>query len=318
MTRSIIALIIAVAITGCDGPSRNTNTTAGNPGTASGKLAEAPAPEPVAFETIPLASDDSYESPPADDGAQPGEVREFSKLKIKFCWCPAGEFEMGSPETAPYHQLNETQHKVTLSRGFWMQQTELTQEQYKQLMGTSPAYYKGEQNPVDSVTWIEATEYGRRLSELPPEKKAGNLFRLPTEAEWEYACRAGTTTVFPESDDDAGLEDFAWFHKNSARTTHPVGEKKPNAWGVFDMHGNVSEWCQDFYGDYARDAVIDPTGPSSGDKRTLRGGGWFQVSMWARSSHRDAFIPSARYIGLGFRLVATTRPKNDSESEAEK
>jgi formylglycine-generating enzyme required for sulfatase activity len=202
---------------------------------------------------------------------------------------------------------------VTLSRGFWMQQTELTQHQYQQLMGCNPAFYKGDQNPVESVTWTEATEFARRLSELPPEKKAGNVFRLPTEAEWEYACRAGSTTLFSQGDDEEQLQEVAWFHDNSARTTHPVGEKKPNAWGLHDMHGNVSEWCQDFYGDYSRDAVTDPRGPESGEKRSLRGGGWFQVSMWARSSHRDAFIPSARYVGLGFRLVATARPSHDGD-----
>jgi formylglycine-generating enzyme required for sulfatase activity len=307
MTRSRLVLLIAAAIAGCGDRSTTRNSA------PAGKTVDSVALEPAPFETIPLASDASYESPPAADGGQPGEVRELTNLKIKFCWCPPGDFQMGSPETAPNHQLNETQYKVTLSRGFWMQQTELTQDQYQQLMGSNPAFYKGEQNPVESVTWTEATEFGRRLSELPPEKKAGNLFRLPTEAEWEYACRAGSTTVFCHGDDEAGLEEYAWYHQNSARTTHPVGEKKPNAWGLHDMHGNVSEWCQDFFGDYPREAAIDPRGPKSGDKRTLRGGGWFQVAMWARSSHRDAYVPSARYVGLGFRLVATMQAPNNGE-----
>jgi formylglycine-generating enzyme required for sulfatase activity len=307
MTRSMLVLLIATAITGCGSrPEHATSVPVGPP-------KEAPVPEPAPFETIPLASDESYESPPATEGLQPGEVREFTKLKLKFCWCPSGEFEMGSPETAPNHQFNETQHKVTLSRGFWMQQTELTQNQYQHLMGSNPAFYKGEQNPVESVTWTEAAEFARRLSELPPETKAGNRFRLPTEAEWEYACRAGSTTMFPHGDDEAGLEDFAWYHKNSASTTHPVGEKQPNAWGLHDMHGNVSEWCQDFYGDYSREAAIDPRRPQSGERRTLRGGGWFQVAMWQRSSHRDAFVPSVRYVGLGFRLVATMQTQNEHE-----
>ena len=112
--------------------------------------------------------------------------------------------------------------------------------------------------------------------------------------------------MFCHGDDDAGLQEYAWYESNSERTTHPVGEKQPNAWGLQDMHGNVSEWCQDFYGEYPRDAVTDPHGPKTGDKRTLRGGGWFFVPMWARSSHRDAYPPSARYVGLGFRLIATT------------
>jgi formylglycine-generating enzyme required for sulfatase activity len=303
MTRANLMWLVVLTIAGC-GDRSNPAIPAATDSEAS--RAAAPAtPEPVPFETLPLATDESFESAPATDGAQPGEVREFTPLKIKFCWCPPGTFEMGSPETAPSHLLNETQHTVTLTRGYWMQQTELTQSQYQQLMGSHPAHYKGEHLPVESVTWSEATEFARRLSALPPEKKVGNQFRLPTEAEWEYACRAGAATLFPHGDDEAGLEDFAWYHQNSARTTHPVGEKKSNAWGLYDMHGNVAEWCQDYYGDYPREAVSDPRGPASGDKRTLRGGNWFQVAMWTRASHRDAYAPSARYVGLGFRLVAT-------------
>jgi formylglycine-generating enzyme required for sulfatase activity len=261
-------------------------------------------PDPVPYESIALASDSSYTSARVSDGVQPGEIREFTKLKIRFCWCPAGSFQMGSREDAPGHLLNETQFEVTLSKGFWMQQTELTQDQYERLMGTNPAFYKGPRNPVDSVTWTEAAEFCRRLSALPPEKRAGNQFRLPTEAEWEYACRSGSTTEFCYGDDEAGLDNYGWYGRNSARSTHPVGEKLANAWGLYDMHGNVSEWCQDFYGAYPHKAT-DPRGPASGEKRTHRGGGWFFVPMYARSAHRDAYIPSARYVGLGFRLVAT-------------
>jgi formylglycine-generating enzyme required for sulfatase activity len=172
-------------------------------------------------------------------------------------------------------------------------------------MGPSPAYFKGPQNPVESVTWDEAIEFCRRLSEIPPEKKVGNLFRLPTEAEWEYACRAGSTTEWCCGDDEADLDEYGWYHKNSARSTHPVGEKKPNAWGLHDMHGNVSEWCQDLYGEYPHATVTDPHGLSAGDaRRTLRGGGWFFVAAYARSAYRDAHQPVDRYAGRGFRLVA--------------
>jgi formylglycine-generating enzyme required for sulfatase activity len=308
MTRTKFDLLIVAAIAGCSGcADGGATTSADSPVSVSpASTANFVAPEPVPFESIALASDSSYASPPLGDGAEPGEVRELTRLKIKFCWCPAGKFRMGSSDDTPGHLLNETQFDVTFSRGFWTQQTELTQNQYEQLMGCNPAFFKGPQNPIESLTWNEATEFCRRLSELPPEKKAGNLFRLPTEAEWEYACRAGSTTEFCFGDDEAGMEEYGWYHKNSGRTTHPVGEKKANAWGLHDVHGNVSEWCGDFYGDYPREAVIDPRGPKSGDKRVLRGGGWFFMPMFARSAYRDASAPSARYVGFGFRLVATS------------
>lgn len=267
--------------------------------------------EPAAFETIALAGNSTYQSPPIPVGTSAGETQELTALKIKFCWCPAGQFLMGSRDDAPGHQLNETQFEVTLSKGFWLQQTELTQEQYETLMGVNPSNFKGKTNPVESVDWNDAREFCRRLSELPPEKASGNHYRLPTEAEWEYGCRAGSTTSFCFGDDESELEEYAWFNKNSARTTHPVATRQPNAWGLHDMHGNVMEWCSDFFGNYPTGTATDPKGPDSSDKRSLRGGGWFFVPLYARSAHRDAFVPTARYVGLGFRLVAEpTSAKN--------
>jgi len=316
MARLTFVVLIVAMIAGCGGrpdvagtPADPAPATSGDISVAGGaKTSEVfVAPEPVPFESIALASDSSYATSTVAEGGQPGEVREFTALKIKFCWCPPGSFQMGSRDNAPGNMMNERQHEVILSKGFWMQQTELTQDQYEQLMGSNPAFFKGAQNPVESVTWDEATEYCRRLSELPPEKNAGNLFRLPTEAEWEYACRAGSDTEWCCGDDETVLDDYCWYNKNSARTTHPVGEKKPNSWGLHDMHGNVSEWCQDLYGEYPRDAVTDPRGSAAGEsRRNLRGGGWFFVSAYARSAYRDAHDPADRYVGRGFRLVATS------------
>jgi len=308
-----LMVLYVVAIAGCGGSE---STAPALPGPGAGSVVEPEPPEPVPFESIALTSDSSYESPRADVGSQAGEARELTQLKIRFRWCPPGSFSLGSISTSEKHLLNEGPVDVTFSKGFWIQETELAQHQYEQLMGANPSFYKGPENPVDSVTWNEAVEFCRRLSELPPEKKAGNLFRLPTEAEWEYACRAGTTTEFSFGDDESLMDRFAWYNANSNRTTHPVGEKKPNAWGLCDMHGNVAEWCHDFYGEYPQEAVIDPRGPESGEKRTLRGGGWFFLPMFARAAHRDAYIPSARYVGLGFRLLATTRTDADPPSDA--
>ncbi len=252
---------------------------------------------------ISIASDTSYQSAPVPTGVSAGEVCELTSLKIKFCWCPAGTFQMGSNANDPTHLLNESPFEATLTRGFWMQQTEITQRQYEALMGTNPSYFKGESLPAESVNWTEANEFCNRLSNLPTEKVAGNLYRLPTEAEWEYACRAGSTSSFCFGDDDTQLEKYAWFHKNSAQTTHPTASKLPNAWGLHDMHGNVMEWCSDFFGDYPTGSVKDPTGLNSGLLRSIRGGGWFFVPLYSRSSHRDAYAPSVRYVGLGFRMV---------------
>lgn len=310
-TERRLAWLLTVAIAGCGGAE---NAGPALPGHGAGPVAESDPLEPVPFESMALASDESYESPRADAGAQAGDVRELTHLKIRFHWCPPGSFSLGTSHTSEKHLLNEGPVDVTFSKGFWMQETELTQNQYEQLMGPGPSFHKGPENPVDSVTWDEAVEFCRRLSELPPEKKAGNLFRLPTEAEWEYACRAGTTTEFSFGDDESLMDQFAWYSANSNRTTHPVAQKKPNAWGLCDMHGNVAEWCLDFYGEYPQQALTDPRGPESGAKRTLRGGGWFHLPVFARSAHRDGSIPLARYFARGFRLVATIA-ETDTQAE---
>ncbi len=259
---------------------------------------------PASFNSILLGKDDSYEVPPTPPGVSAGETRELTALKIKFCWCPNGTFNMGSPADALGSERNEQQFEVSLSKGFWMQQTEVTQAQYEALMGVNPSHFRGDANPVESVDFSDAKEFCRRLCELPPEKNSENLYRLPTEAEWEYACRAGSTSSFCFGDDEGMLEEYGWFNKNANRTTHAVGGKKPNAWGLHDMHGNVSEWCRDFYAAYPSAAQTDPHGPEAGDQITVRGGGWFFVPQNARSAHRDAYQQAARYVGLGFRLVA--------------
>lgn len=310
-SRSIDACLVALLaglFAGCDPQDPG----AGGNDAGSGTATEvAPIPDPAAFETIPLANDSSYESQAVPEGTTPGEVREFTALKLKYCWCPPGTGPIGTPDDEIGHLLVEVLHDVTLSKGFWLQQTEVTQSQYESLMGVNPSNFKGPDNPVDSVTWTEAAEFCRRLSELPPEKRHGNVFRLPTEAEWEYACRAGTRTPFSWGDSEEQMTEFGWFNRNSDRTTHPVGQKKPNPWNLFDIHGNVCEWCSDYFGDFTRDAVTDPRGPESGNKRVLRGGNWFYPQMHSRSSHREAYAESVRYVGLGFRTAITPAGRSE-------
>jgi formylglycine-generating enzyme required for sulfatase activity len=229
-----------------------------------------------------------------------------NSIGMKLRLIPAGEFMMGSPETESGRFDDETQHRVSITKPFYLGVTEVTQEQYQKVMGKNPSEFKGPQNPVERVSWAEAVEFCRKLSAMPAEKTAGHVYRLPTEAEWEYACRAGTPTAYSFGDDASRLGDYGWFEGNSDSSTHPVGEKKPNAWGLYDMHGGVYEWCQDRYGDYPSGSVTDPTGAASGSIRVLRGGSWNSLARGCRSAFRFRFTPEVRSNFLGFRVLRSS------------
>jgi formylglycine-generating enzyme required for sulfatase activity len=158
-------------------------------------------------------------------------------------------------------------------------------------------------NPVEKVSWTDAVEFCGKLSAMPAEKTAGHVYRLPTEAEWEYACRSGTTTAYGFGDDASRLGDYGWSRSNSDSKPHPVGEKKPNAWGLYDMHGNVWEWCQDWYAAYPSGSATDPTGATSGSNRVFRGGGWGHGARFCRSAYRFWSTPGIRINDLGFRVL---------------
>jgi formylglycine-generating enzyme required for sulfatase activity len=153
---------------------------------------------------------------------------------------------------------------------------------------------------VEQVSWEDAQEFITKLNERIGE----NRYRLPTEAEWEYACRSGSSGTYCFGDDESLLGGYAWYYSNSDSKTHPVGERKPNAWGLYDMHGNVWEWCQDWYEDYSQGSVIDPVGPSSGTIRVYRGGGWFDVAGDCQSANRNWYDPGYRRTFIGLRLAA--------------
>jgi formylglycine-generating enzyme required for sulfatase activity len=222
-----------------------------------------------------------------------------NSIGIEFKLLPGGTFTMGEGADA---------HQVTLTKPFELGVYEVTQEQYEKVMvGRTPSRLKGSQNPVENVSWDDAVKFCRKLSERPEEKLAGYEYRLPTEAEWEYACRAGTTTAYSFGDSNSELGDYAWYDKNSGNTTHPVGGKKPNPWGLYDMHGNVFEWCQDGYGDYPSGSVTDPTGAASGSYRVLRGGSFGAQTSNVRSADRGYNLPFDRFYSYGFRPARTYR-----------
>ena len=201
-------------------------------------------------------------------------------------------------------------HQVTLTTPFYMAKYEVTQEQYIQVMGANPSRFKGASLPVEQVSWNDAQEFCKRTAGVPPATGAGGTpavrtVRLPTEAEWEFACRAGTTTTYYSGDTEADLGRAAWHGANSKATAHPVGQKEPNAWGVCDMHGNLWEWCQNWYAPYKPEAAVDPQGPPQGESRVLRGGAWRSLYGSCRSASRCGCYPAARFNLLGFRVVVS-------------
>ena len=236
----------------------------------------------------------SAETPPTAVSADSVKLPESTNsIGMEFKLIPAGTFTMGEGDDA---------HEVTLTQPFKMGVHEVTQAQYEKVMGVNPSGFRGADNPVEKVSWNDAVEFCRKLSELPAEKAAGNVYRLPTEAEWEYACRAGTTTKYSFGDDESELGNYAWSLENSGDKTHPVGGKKPNAWGLYDMHGNVCEWCRDWYDEFSRGELTDPPGPVTGSGRVIRGGGSSLAAEHCRSTSRLWSRPTDRFSGFGFRV----------------
>ena len=221
-------------------------------------------------------------------------------VTMKLVRIPAGKFVMGSPATEKDRKKDEgPQRQVTISEPFYMGITEVTQAQYAAVTGKNPSKFTGAQNPVEQVSWDEAVAFCSKLSQ-----KAGRQVGLPTEAEWEYACRVGSKTRFSFGDSDTKLGHYAWYNGNSGKRTHPVGAKKPNAWGLHDMHGNVWEWCADWYADsYANVDARDPKGPVTGSARVLRGGSWYSDPQRCRAANRNWLTPDRRFNNLGFRVV---------------
>lgn len=229
-----------------------------------------------------------------------------NSLGMRFRLIPAGSFRMGSPDGEGGRMADEgPRHPVTLTRPFYLGVFEVTQEQYEKVMGASPSCFKGDALPVETVKWTDAREFCRKLSQREPN----TTYRLPTEAEWEYACRAGTETAFywGKIFDEKTDGKFAWitFRNHSKQKTQEVGTPEPNAWGLYDMTGNVGEWCEDWYRRYSLDEPVDPKGPDSGPGRVFRGGAWDDYPRDSRSAFRNCYKNTSDYCSssIGFRVV---------------
>jgi formylglycine-generating enzyme required for sulfatase activity len=226
---------------------------------------------------------------------------------FSFVFISPGSLIMGSPETELGRSDDELPHEVSITHGFFLQTTPVTQGQWKAVMGNNFSQFSpnGDDHPVESVSWYDCQKFIERLN-----SSGEHTYRLPTEAEWEYACRAGKFSSCSEGeiielfcDQDPSLDAVGWYCGNSDRVTHPVAQKKPNPWGLYDLHGNVLEWCQDWYGTYPATPQTDPTGPITGPGRVIRGGSWFSNAKSCRSAARFFWSPNAKSDFIGFRLL---------------
>jgi formylglycine-generating enzyme required for sulfatase activity len=237
---------------------------------------------------------------PGVAGAPGSYTETHGGLNLEMVWIPAGTFRMGSEKG---DSDEKPVHTVTLD-GFWIGKYEVTQRQYEALMGTNPSSFKGPNRPVEMVSWDDAAAFCRKLSQA-----TGKTYTLPTEAQWEYACRAGSTGEYCFGDGESQLGEYAWYSANSGTQTHDVGGKRPNAWGLYDMHGNVWEWCTDWYESYsASSGQRNPTGPATGSARVLCGGAWGGAAPGVRSANRNWFDPPGGDSGDGFRVCRVVSP----------
>jgi formylglycine-generating enzyme required for sulfatase activity len=229
------------------------------------------------------------------------EIHRDQGTGIELCRVTAGQFIMGSPASeAGRYEDEGPQHLVILSRDFWMGKTEVTQRLFKAIMGYNPSQHRAEDHPVEMVSWDEARAFLQRLN----DRGGALVYRLPTEAEWEYACR-GVAAGSPAG----SLETLGWFGTNAGGSSHAVGLKQANAWGLQDLHGNVWEWCEDRFGAYAQGPQVDPAGATTGTERVLRGGAWNSPALDCRSAYRRKSSPDTRSGFIGFRVVATKQPR---------
>jgi formylglycine-generating enzyme required for sulfatase activity len=224
-------------------------------------------------------------------------------------WIKPGEFMMGSPESEGGRENESPQHLVKLTQGYWLADSQVTQELWTSIAGKNPSRFPGDTNPVEQISWGECQKWLPKVLKKVPTLQ----LLLPTEAQWEYACRAGSTSAYCFGDDPKELPKYGWFDENAEGKARAVKQLQPNGWGLYDMHGNVDEWCSDWYGDYAASAQSDPTGPTKGSARVIRGGSWYDSARYLRSACRSRIDPGRRFGSLGFRLLSSAIGAEPSE-----
>jgi formylglycine-generating enzyme required for sulfatase activity len=236
------------------------------------------------------------------------KTHTIPSINYKMVYIAPGTFMMGSPPSEPRPPWKEKQHRVTLTKGFYIGVTEVTQKQWRTIMGGNPSHFKGDNLPVENVSWNDCQEFILKLN----SSEGHNKYRLPTEAQWEYAARAGSKTAFANGGisgsggkHDSNLNAMGWYNGNSKNKTHPVAQKKPNAWGLYDMHGNVWELCQDKYVDYSSEHVTDPIGSSYETNCVIRGGSFYHPPRDCRSAVRQYNSRESKASNIGLRLVGT-------------
>ena len=290
-SKTLLMVLMCLCLFGCSKPGEPTTEEQKEP-------AKEPAKELVKAPPSPVLTAASVE----------GESFSIPDINLDMLWCKPGTFMMGSPDDEKGRNRHETQHEVTLTQGFWLGKHEVTQEQWEKVMGANRNHFKGATLPVEEISWNHAMQFCEKLTQI--EKVAGRLpegwiYALPTEAQWEYACRAGTTTAYSFGDTITPKQ--ANYNYAIVGKTTSVGTYPANPWGFHDMHGNVLEWCSDWVGEYPSGSVTDPVGPSSSPLRVCRGGSWYDShGRRLRSALRNGNMPSTQDPNVGFRLSLQT------------
>lgn len=319
------AKVFAEVSSSAEQSSPASNLTAEDSSTPETSALSSPPADTAALETVTTEQVLTPVSTEIDDFSTPVEGKSFAvklpgDIMLDLVWCPAGSFMMGSPEEEPFRKGNENRHEVTLTRGFWLGQYAVTQQQYKAVIGSNPSEIPGIDYPVTNVKWREAYEYCQQLNSLyghllPP----GFHFALPSESQWEYACRAGSQTGLYTGEDlnhspsCSSLRNLAvYWYTRGPETLHRVGSKKSNSWNLYDMYGNTYEWCADYYGLYDTTPQVDPLGPSKGIKRVRRSCPSSGKALQCRSAYRSNEEPEEQSGLTGFRVAVVYDGSNDS------
>ena len=325
------AVLMCVGVVSLSAGGKKPNLPSANSGSTTGRriayeqTVSSPTPKPGKGGAVPIQKTVPVEGQDFEFALENRSGYGDGTIPVKMKWIPAGTFQMGSTAATDPDRFNdELQHTVTLTQGYWMMETEVTQAMYHAVFHPvfwpGLAFFTDPKNPRENVSWDDANHFCREIGKNSLLMASNNLsgfeFRLPTEAEWEHACRAGTTTaVYVDyGDRKKELDAIAWWISNSKNATRNVRQKVPNSWGLYDMLGNVEEWCSDRYDLYPSGSVTNPTGPSSGSRRVARGGSWSDGAGWnngerfVRSACRNRLGPGERRNNLGFRPVLSRVP----------